>query len=89
MDVDKDGEKIIQYLAQAHMKGQFNAGCREPSYSNARADIMPVANEISALITRRESLARIEERQKVKYQSKYDWFVMDRDNRIKELKTIP
>jgi len=40
-----DGEEIIERLAQAHMKGQFNAGCREPSYSNARADVLDSAME--------------------------------------------
>jgi hypothetical protein len=34
--------KIIEMLIKAHMKGQLDAGCKEPSYSNALADCLKI-----------------------------------------------
>lgn len=35
-----DNKDLLELLTQAHMKGQRDAGCNEPSYSNARSDCM-------------------------------------------------
>ena len=35
---------LLELLTSAHMKGQFDAGCDDPGYSNARADCTVLIN---------------------------------------------
>ena len=79
-----DEAEVMERLCQAHMKGQFDAGCKEPSYSNARADctesVKEVCSTFKAWNTRQERL-RLSEEELEKVIERHKWntakYVMD------------